>query len=247
MLLKSILGGVVIATGLTLTTTGAVAEQPVLKKPDIAEILKRKMLRKPIRRYGRQVYGRANVSSELRADLVVLSVGIKANSDNAGNAVQALDAKKKAILDAIKSSGFEVSNAQVSNLRVYNRNRSSYVNGQRKNVASFEGSMSIEFVFQASDDVLADVAKIAGNRVTSINSMRYKFSKQAWDTAVTELKAKALDQATRQAKTKAQHQNRELGMLMSKTTTDPYNRGQRGATKRSMLLQVTARVTYQTK
>ncbi len=256
MFLKSFIGGVVIATGLTLTATSltitsAVAEQTPPKKPDVAEMLKRKMLQRPRtfrpRSYARQVYGSATVSREVKADLVVLNVGLKAKSDNAGNAVKALDAKKSSIIESIKASGFDVSNTDVSNLRVYGRTRSQYVNGVRQMVKSFDGSMSIEFTFKASDDVLADVAKIAGDRVSSINSMRFKFSKQAWDAAVTELKASALEKATQDAKTKAARQNRTLDVLTAKTVNDPYSRGLRGLSKRSVLLQVRARVTYQTK
>ena len=251
MLLKSfiassVLASSVLATGLTLSASGALAEQPVVKKPDIAEMLKRKMLkRKPIRRYGRQIYGSARLTREVKADLVVLSVGIKADGENAGKAVSALDAKKKSILDAIKSSGFDVASGEVSALRVYNRNRSKYVNGQRTNVGTFQGSMSIEFTFKAGENVLADVAKIAGDRVTNINSMRYKFSKQAWDVAATELKAEAFEKATQNAKQKAEQRNATLGTLMTKTVNDPYRRSQRGLRKRTMQMRVNARVTYQ--
>ena len=251
MFLRSFIGGVVIATGLTLTTTATLAEQQVLKKPDIAEMLKRKMLQRSRtirpRSYLRQVYGSATVAREVKADLVVLSVGLKAKSDSAGNAVKALDEKKKSIIEAIKTSGFDVSNVDVSNLRVYGRSRSQYVNGARQMVKSFDGTMSIEFTFKAGDDVLADVAKIAGDRVTSINSMRFKFSQQAWNNVVTELKASALEKATQDAKTKAERQNRSLSVLTRKSVNDPYGRGRRGSSKRSVFLQVRARVTYQTK
>jgi len=256
MFLKSFIGGVVIATGLTLTTaslsiTSAAADQATLKKPDIAELLKRRMLNRPVRRpvgsYRRQVYGSASVSREVKADLVVLSVGLKTKGDNAGNTVKALDAQKKSIIDAIKSSGFDVSNVDVSNLRVYGRSRSQYVNGSRQMVKSFDGSMSITFTFKAGDDILSDVAKIAGDRVTSINSLRFKFSKQTWNSAVTELKASALEKATQDAKSKAETRNRTLGVLTSKSVNDPYGRGRRGSSMRSVFLKVRARVTYQTK
>ena len=247
MLLKSFIAIGVIASSLTMTTTKAVAEQPAAKKPDIAEMLKRKMLRQPIRnrRFARKVYGRARISREVQADLVVLSVGIKANGDNAGQSVSALEAKKKAVITAIETSGFKVSKSEVSGLRVFNRRRTQYVDGQRKTVRTFEGTMNIEFTFKASDNVLADVAKITGDRVTGINSLLFKFSTQAWNNITTELKAQALDKATQSAKAKAKRSNRTLGTLMAKTVNDPHNRGLRGSRKRTMLLQVNARVTYQ--
>ncbi len=233
---------VVCTAGLVIPFQSASAEQSPALQLDLRQAIKNSL--NPIRRlsHARPIRSTGTAVMILKADLVTVNFGISSLGENAGSAIGALSRQKDELIDAAKDLGVEVVNNSSTSLNVRSRRARSSFKKDNEPKKTFNGTMSVILTFKADNDILAQIGKIAGDRVTSVRSMQFSFSQSEWDKQISGLKKRALDMARSKAVEQATQQGRELkNVVRSNVNTPRHSRHNR---QQSIVVSVTARVSY---
>lgn len=236
---------VVMVAALTGSVSAGNAKELPVVKATALDALKKQLPFSNRRRFGQRIYATGRAYKYLKADLVTVRLGISADGSDAGAAVSALTGTREKLLADIGAGGMKVVRSQISNLRVNARTRRNYVDGIRQTVKVYRGTLSVAVTFSASDNVMADIARISSDKINRIDSMRFSFSKLSWKKQTDALKQEALARAEAQAEDRAASRNRKLGQIMRRNVTVQFF-NPRGYNTRDVNIRASARVTYAT-
>ena len=230
--------------GSSVNMTVAKAEKLPTIKLNLADTIKKRMGTRRIG-YARPIRASATIVTTLKADLVTVNFGLAAQGDDAGSTITALSEKRNALVKAAKWLGFDTVEDSVTALNVRSRSNRAFLNRGNGQKAGFTGTMAVLLTFktgQNGEGVLANIAKIAGDRVSRVGNMQFTFSEDDWEKQIAVLKKQALDKAHANAVEQASQQGRELKGIKNSQISNP--RRNTRSRKQMVDVYITATVSY---